>query len=79
MHTQANEDESHVAELCDLAGDTLVDFGQGLEIPLVWLPEGVTREQIAAGLHPLLALPFEHVLATHGGPSDRPALERARS
>jgi glyoxylase-like metal-dependent hydrolase (beta-lactamase superfamily II) len=62
-----------------IAGDTLVDFGQGLEIPLVWLPEGVTREQIAAGLRPLLALPVEHVLATHGGPSDRPALERALS
>jgi glyoxylase-like metal-dependent hydrolase (beta-lactamase superfamily II) len=60
-----------------IAGDTLVDFGQGLEIPLVWLGEGVTREQIAEGLLPLLALPVEHVLVTHGGPSDRAALERA--
>jgi glyoxylase-like metal-dependent hydrolase (beta-lactamase superfamily II) len=60
-----------------IAGDTLVDFGQGLEIPLVWLGEGVTREQIAEGLRPLLALPVEHVLTTHGGPSDRAALERA--
>jgi glyoxylase-like metal-dependent hydrolase (beta-lactamase superfamily II) len=60
-----------------IAGDTLVDFGQGLEIPLVWLGEGVTHEQIAEGLRPLLALPVEHVLATHGGPTDRAALERA--
>jgi len=62
-----------------IAGDTLVDFGHGFEIPLVWLGQGVTREQIAEGLRPLLALPVEHVLATHGGPSDRPALERALS
>jgi glyoxylase-like metal-dependent hydrolase (beta-lactamase superfamily II) len=33
-----------------IAGDTLVDFGQGLETPLVWLPQGVTRKQIAEGL-----------------------------
>jgi hypothetical protein len=39
----------------------------------------VTREEIAAGLRPLLALPVEHVLATHGGPFDRTALERALS
>jgi hypothetical protein len=44
----------------------------------VWL-EGVTREQIAEGLRPLLGLPVEHVLATHGGPTDRAALERALS
>jgi glyoxylase-like metal-dependent hydrolase (beta-lactamase superfamily II) len=62
-----------------VAGDTLVDFGHGLEIPSVWLREGVTREQIAQGLRPLLALPVEHVLATHGGPTDRAALERALS
>jgi hypothetical protein len=59
-----------------IAGDTLVDFGQGLEIPLQWL-EGVTRDQVVRGLRPLLDLPVEHVLATHGGPTDRAALERA--
>jgi hypothetical protein len=37
----------------------------------------VTREQIATGLRPLLAELVEHVLATHGGPSDKAALERA--
>ncbi len=60
-----------------ISGDTLVDFGQGLEINERWLPPGVTREEIAAGLRPLLELPVEHVLATHGGPHDRAALERA--
>ena len=60
-----------------IAGDTLVDFGQGLEIPPEWLPDGVTREQVTEGLRPLLERPVEHVLATHGGPTDRAALERA--
>ena len=60
-----------------ISGDTLVDFGRGLEINERWLRPGVTREAIAAGLRPLLALPVDHVLATHGGPTDRAALERA--
>jgi glyoxylase-like metal-dependent hydrolase (beta-lactamase superfamily II) len=60
-----------------ISGDTLVDFGQGLEINERWLRPGVTREEIARGLRPLLDLPVEHVLATHGGPFDRAALERA--
>jgi glyoxylase-like metal-dependent hydrolase (beta-lactamase superfamily II) len=60
-----------------ISGDTLVDFGQGLEINQRWLRPGVTREEIAEGLRPLLSLPVEHVLATHGGPTDRAALERA--
>ena len=68
--------ESHGAVI---SGDTLVDFGQGLEINERWLPPGVTREEIAAGLRPLLELPVEHVLATHGGPFDQAALERALS
>jgi glyoxylase-like metal-dependent hydrolase (beta-lactamase superfamily II) len=62
-----------------ISGDTLVDFGQGLEINPRWLREGVTREQVVEGLRPLLQLPVEHVLATHGGPTDRAALERALS
>jgi hypothetical protein len=40
-------------------------------------PAGCEREQVAEGLRPLLGLPVEHVLATHGGPTDRAALERA--
>jgi glyoxylase-like metal-dependent hydrolase (beta-lactamase superfamily II) len=62
-----------------ISGDTLVDFGQGLEINERWLRPGVTREEIAEPLRPLLALPVEHVLATHGGPFGRDALERALS
>lgn len=66
--------ESHGAVI---AGDTLVDFGQGLEIPAEWLPEGVTREQVAEGLRPLLDRQVEVVLATHGGPAGKRDLERA--
>ena len=68
--------ESHQAVI---PGDTLVDFGQGLEIPPEWLPDDVTPEQVAEGLRPLLERPVEHVLATHGGPTDRAAFERALS
>ena len=68
--------ESHRAVI---SGDTLVDFGQGLELTRRWLREGVRREQVIEGLQPLLALPVGHVLATHGGPTDRAALERALS
>jgi hypothetical protein len=39
----------------------------------------VTREQLAGGLCPLLELPVEHLLETHGGPFDPAALERALS
>jgi glyoxylase-like metal-dependent hydrolase (beta-lactamase superfamily II) len=60
-----------------ISGDTLADFGDGLQINERWLLPGATREEIAEGLRPLLALPVEHMLATHGGPFDRAALERA--
>jgi hypothetical protein len=60
-----------------ISGDTLVDFGQGLEINPRWLREGVTREHVVEGLRPLLDRPVEHVLATHGGPTDRAALDGA--
>jgi glyoxylase-like metal-dependent hydrolase (beta-lactamase superfamily II) len=66
--------ESHGAVI---SGDTLVEFGHGLQINERWLRPGITREEVAAGLRPLLDLPVEHVLATHGGPFDRAALERA--
>ena len=62
-----------------ISGDTLVAFGQGLEINEGWLRPGVTREDVAGGLRPLLELPVEHVLPTHGGPTDRASLERALS
>ena len=60
-----------------VAGDTLIDRGPGLEFPRTWVPDGVSPEEILAALRPLLDLPVELVLATHGGPSDRAALERA--
>jgi glyoxylase-like metal-dependent hydrolase (beta-lactamase superfamily II) len=63
-----------------VSGDTLVDFGSGLEINERWLQlHRVTREQVVEGLRPLLDLPVEHVLATHGGPFDQASLERALS
>ena len=60
-----------------IAGDTLVDFGQGLHINPRWIDPDLTREQVVEGLSPLLDLPVEHMLATHGGPFDRAALEHA--
>jgi glyoxylase-like metal-dependent hydrolase (beta-lactamase superfamily II) len=66
--------ESHGAVI---SGDTLVDFGRGLEITLRWLEPGDERGRVIEGLRPLLERPVEHVLATHGGPFDRAALERA--
>jgi glyoxylase-like metal-dependent hydrolase (beta-lactamase superfamily II) len=66
--------ESHGAVI---SGDTLVDFGNGLEINERWLRPGMTHEGIAAGLRPLLDLPVEYVLPTHGVPTGREALERA--
>jgi glyoxylase-like metal-dependent hydrolase (beta-lactamase superfamily II) len=62
-----------------IAGDTLVDFGQGLWINPRWLSKSVTREQVVEGLRPLLELPVELVLPTHGAPTDRAALEHALS
>ena len=59
-----------------VVGDSLVDFGRGLE---VWPHEDlqIPRAQVLERLRPLLTLPVELVLATHGGPADRAALERA--
>jgi glyoxylase-like metal-dependent hydrolase (beta-lactamase superfamily II) len=68
--------ESHRALV---AGDSLLDRGNGLEFPTDWADKGVPPEQILEGLRPLLELPVEHVLATHGGPFDRADLERALS
>jgi glyoxylase-like metal-dependent hydrolase (beta-lactamase superfamily II) len=62
-----------------IAGDTLVDFGNGLEINPRWLSPDMTREQVIEGLRPLLDLPVEHMLVTHGVPFERADLERALS
>jgi glyoxylase-like metal-dependent hydrolase (beta-lactamase superfamily II) len=60
-----------------VVGDTLVDLGRFLELSADWLPKSVTREQAVDALRPLLELPAELVLPTHGAPTDRAALERA--
>jgi glyoxylase-like metal-dependent hydrolase (beta-lactamase superfamily II) len=63
-----------------VAGDTLIDRGQGVEFPADWaVDKGVPPEQILERLRPLLELPVEFVLPTHGAPTDRAALERALS
>jgi glyoxylase-like metal-dependent hydrolase (beta-lactamase superfamily II) len=62
-----------------VAGDSLVDFGQGFGVPEEVLHHGVPREQVVEDLQPLLRLPVELVLPAHGAPSDRAALERALS
>jgi glyoxylase-like metal-dependent hydrolase (beta-lactamase superfamily II) len=59
------------------AGDTLIDRGNGLEFPADWANKGVPAERILDALQPLLELPVELVLPTHGTPADRAALERA--
>jgi hypothetical protein len=54
------------------AGEGLQFLGElPNKFPADW---GVTKEQV---LQPLLALPVEIVLLTHGAPADRAALERA--
>jgi glyoxylase-like metal-dependent hydrolase (beta-lactamase superfamily II) len=60
-----------------VAGDTLIDRGRGLEFPRDWANKGVPPDEILESLRPLLELPVEHVLPTHGAPTDRAALERA--
>lgn len=60
-----------------VTGDTLADFGGGLEIVPGWPPAGVTRVAMVERLRPLLELPVELVLPAHGEPAQRDALERA--
>jgi glyoxylase-like metal-dependent hydrolase (beta-lactamase superfamily II) len=69
--------ESHGALV---AGDTLQDRGDGLQFLgelMNNVPEGVDAKQILQDMQPLLALPVEVVLPTHGAPVDKAALERA--
>lgn len=68
--------ESHRALV---AGDTLLDRGEGLVFPVEWADRGTGESpgQILERLRALLELPIEIVLLTHGPPADRAALERA--
>ncbi len=61
-------------------GDALLGGGPaGVRIQESWLPKDVTLEQFKAALHPLLELPVELVLPTHGEPVEngRDALRHA--
>ena len=59
-----------------IAGDVLIGKEGGLEIcPASWLPEGVGREDVATALTPMLDLPLERVIVSHGDP----VLEKARA
>ena len=57
-------------------GDTLMDRGDGLGLVFAAGPDEPT-ELIREGLQPLLELPVELVLPTHGPPTDRATLVRA--
>ena len=59
-----------------LTGDTLVDFGKGLQVN-DWLRGGVTRREVVERLKPLLSQPIELVLPAHGEPTNLSALVRA--
>ena len=62
-----------------VAGDTLIDRGDGLEVHPEWQGPGVAAEEVVRRLRPLLDLPVEVVLPTHAEPVDRAALEHALS
>jgi glyoxylase-like metal-dependent hydrolase (beta-lactamase superfamily II) len=62
-----------------VAGDTLIDRGNGLQVHPAWPGPGVAAEEVVDRLRPLLELSVEHVLPTHSRPGDRAALERALS
>lgn len=50
-----------------VVGDAFV-AEDGFRLQDEWLPPGTTAEQMRAGLRPLLELPVQHVLVTHGDP-----------
>ena len=58
-----------------VAGDSLADFGAGLDVQLGGRKH-VTRDDVVQRLRPLLELPVELVLPAHGEPADRTTLER---
>ena len=61
-----------------VTGDTLSDFGDGLDIQLGGR-KNVSRDDVVRRLRPLLDLPVDLVLPAHGQPADRAALEHALS
>ena len=64
---------------CDAVvfGDTLVEYGHGLEVNTRWLPQGASSQDVARQLGGILEPPPRHLLATHGGPQTLAAVQRA--
>ena len=60
-----------------VAGDTLIDRGEGLIFPADWAARHGDPDQIKQSLRLLLDYPVEVVLPTHGLPGDRAALAQA--
>jgi glyoxylase-like metal-dependent hydrolase (beta-lactamase superfamily II) len=60
-----------------VAGDTLIDRGEGLIFPLDWAQRRGDPEKLRQALLGLLDRPIDVVLPTHGLPTDRDALARA--
>jgi glyoxylase-like metal-dependent hydrolase (beta-lactamase superfamily II) len=64
-----------------IVGDVLLGKDGGVEIcPAGWLPEGVERQDMATALTPMLDLPLQRILVSHGEPvlaKARAALQRA--
>jgi hypothetical protein len=61
-----------------VAGDVLLGAGDGTAVrlcPRSWLPRGMTQLDLAQALQPLLELPVEMLVASHG----RPVLEQGRA
>lgn len=60
-----------------VAGDTLIDRGEGLIFPLDWAARRGDPEVLKQPLMKLLEYRVDVTLPTHGLPTDRAALERA--
>jgi hypothetical protein len=69
--------EERVLCLRDYAALVFGDSFPGGPIPDDWLPEGSTDADYRDWLRPLLELPVELVLPTHGDPGTADVLERA--
>jgi len=62
-----------------VAGDVFLGGERGFRVlPDSWLGDGVTSESVRESLRPLLELPLELLLLTHGDPVERDALGTMR-
>ena len=60
-----------------VSGDVILNDGNGLRLcPASWLPKGWTTDRLREHLRPLLDLPVELLLPTHGEPVVEGARER---